>query len=934
MATYKHIRSNVDSKRPTTSLADGQIAINTNVASPGVFFKDSAGTGIVKVGPVHVGTSAPNSTPGAGGSTGNSKGEQWLDTSLTPAQLKVWNGSAWVGVVADELPVSKLQNGSAYQLLQTDAAGTGVEWASDIDVPGSLNVTSTAVFDSTASHPLGSAAAPTITFTGDANTGIYSPGIDQIALSTAGTSRLHVAADGKIGVGTASPATTFDINGDLTIADKIIHGGDTNTAIRFPAADTVSIETAGFERVRVDNAGNLGVGTSSPSVKLDVDGDVNIATSGEFRVAGTKVLDATSLGSAVVSSSLTSVGTIGTGVWNGTAIATAYIADSAVTSAKIADGTIINADVNASAAIAGTKISPDFGSQTVTTTGLISADGKVSFPLGTAALPSLYPGSDTNTGIYSPGADQVAISTNGTQRLAIDSSGRVGIGTTSPITRLHVNSGTTDLAGILESSDANVFLAFKDGSTSGNQQVQIGAVTNNLVAYAGGSERLRIDSSGNVGINASSPGRTLDVDGVIRADGTSGSFELGDNSSTPSVGCAIHRPANNTMAFVTGTNERLRIDSSGNVGIGETSPAAGLDVKVDTNPVLAIDRGSANTANFNLQYNGTTTGQLSAANGDFQISAAGASTPISFYANGSERMRIDSSGRLLVGTSTSVSTGSTTQASMQISSLVGTAIRRNTNDSGAPNLAFGKSRNTTDGSFAIVQNNDGLGSIRFAADDGTDMLTNAALIEAFVDGTPGANDMPGRLVFSTTADGASSPTERMRITSGGAIQSFDSSDNGLNVRSSSAAGTAANLMTGWHSATNTTNGTYSYNLYSNGNVVNTNNSYGAISDIKLKENIVDATSQWYDIKALRPVNYNFKEGQTHTQLGLIAQEVELVSPGLVSESPDRDEDGNDLGTITKSVNYSVLYMKAVKALQEAMERIETLEQRLTDAGIA
>jgi hypothetical protein len=61
---------------------------------------------------------------------------------------------------------------------------------------------------------------------------------------------------------------------------------------------------------------------------------------------------------------------------------------------------------------------------------------------------------------------------------------------------------------------------------------------------------------------------------------------------------------------------------------------------------------------------------------------------------------------------------------------------------------------------------------------------------------------------------------------------------------------------------------------------------------------------------------------------LVAQEVELVSPGLVSESPDRDEDGNDLGTVTKSVNYSVLYMKAVKALQEAMERIEQLETEM------
>jgi hypothetical protein len=125
--------------------------------------------------------------------------------------------------------------------------------------------------------------------------------------------------------------------------------------------------------------------------------------------------------------------------------------------------------------------------------------------------------------------------------------------------------------------------------------------------------------------------------------------------------------------------------------------------------------------------------------------------------------------------------------------------------------------------------------------------------------------------------------------------------------------------------------------YTNGGIVqNSNNSYGALSDAKLKENIVDATSQWNDLKALQVRKYNFKEEtgqQTHTQIGLVAQEVELVSPGLVSESPDRDAEGNDLGTVTKSVNYSVLYMKAVKALQEAMERIEQLEARLTAAGI-
>jgi hypothetical protein len=212
MATYKHLRSSTANKRPTTSITDGQLAINTNTASPGLFFKDSAGTGIVKVGPVHVGTTAPNATPAAGGSSGNYLGEQWLDTSVSPAQMKVWNGSAWVGIVADELPVSKLQDGDARQLLQTDAAGTGVEWTSNVDVPGTLDVTSTATFDSIARHPLGSAAAPTLTFTGDPNTGIYSPGADQVAVATNGTGRLFVDASGNVGVKGSTVITTSAVS--------------------------------------------------------------------------------------------------------------------------------------------------------------------------------------------------------------------------------------------------------------------------------------------------------------------------------------------------------------------------------------------------------------------------------------------------------------------------------------------------------------------------------------------------------------------------------------------------------------------------------------------------------------------------------------------------------------------------------------------------
>jgi hypothetical protein len=223
-----------------------------------------------------------------------------------------------------------------------------------------------------------------------------------------------------------------------------------------------------------------------------------------------------------------------------------------------------------------------------------------------------------------------------------------------------------------------------------------------------------------------------------------------------------------------------------------------------------------------------------------------------------------------------------------------------------------------------------------------------------VDGTPGVNDLPTRLVFSTTADGASNPTERMRISSGGAVlanitspisgnsNTFNSVDSNINSwgiagRHAGSNGTSRCIIAIAPNENNigagvlflgSTAGADKFIVWGTGNVVNVNNSYGGLSDIKLKENIVDAGSQWDDLKALQIRKYNFKEGQTHTQIGLIAQEVELVSPGLVSESPDRDEDGNDLGTVTKSVNYSVLYIKAVKALQEAMERIETLEAKV------
>ena len=114
-----------------------------------------------------------------------------------------------------------------------------------------------------------------------------------------------------------------------------------------------------------------------------------------------------------------------------------------------------------------------------------------------------------------------------------------------------------------------------------------------------------------------------------------------------------------------------------------------------------------------------------------------------------------------------------------------------------------------------------------------------------------------------------------------------------------------------------------------GDLQNTNNNYGAISDETLKQDIVDAASQWDDIKDIRVRKFRLKDNpEGALQIGVIAQELEASGiNGLVKEVNLNEEEDNE--ETVKSVKYSILYMKAVKALQEAMERIEALEARVT-----
>ena len=126
-----------------------------------------------------------------------------------------------------------------------------------------------------------------------------------------------------------------------------------------------------------------------------------------------------------------------------------------------------------------------------------------------------------------------------------------------------------------------------------------------------------------------------------------------------------------------------------------------------------------------------------------------------------------------------------------------------------------------------------------------------------------------------------------------------------------------------------------FRVEGDGDVRNTNNSYGSLSDQKLKQDIVDAGSQWEDIKAVKVKKFKFKDHVANLgadnavlQIGVVAQDLEAAGmSGLVKETPDII-DNVDQGTVTKSVKYSVLYMKAIKCLQEAMAKIEVLEAKV------
>jgi len=265
--------------------------------------------------------------------------------------------------------------------------------------------------------------------------------------------------------------------------------------------------------------------------------------------------------------------------------------------------------------------------------------------------------------------------------------------------------------------------------------------------------------------------------------GVGGTDKISEGNSSAEV---IDTGSDGRFVVTTEGSERLRVTSAGLVGIGTTSPGGKLHASSGASSAVissdADDLIVENSGNSGITIATPNSGTGSIRFADPQNNDSGGISynhndeSLRFTAFSTERMRFDSSGRMLVGTATARSNVNSTTPTFQAETATTSAsasaalsLINNQGTGGAPPaLNLGLTRGTAVGGTTKVEGTDELGFINFLGSDGTNFIPGARIF-CTVDGTSGANDMPGRLVFSTTADGASSPTERMRIRSDGHI---------------------------------------------------------------------------------------------------------------------------------------------------------------------
>jgi len=565
--------------------------------------------------------------------------------------LRVYNGSAWQdGIAATSDLLSK----------------SGDEMTGDLSIPDKL------------------------IHSGDPNTSIRFPSNDTVSVETSGSERLRIDSSGSVVINGTTAANAFIalnadgsivMKGDLTIADRIKHKSDTNTAIRFPSNDTVSVETSGSERLRIDSSGNLGVGTSSPSAKFEILHNSSTAFDSSddgAQRSGTASLSITNhdgsnnsfsqlvFDTANSGQSIARIAAIRTG--NGSNDM-AFVVEGSNTkreamridsSGNVGIGTTSPAS---SLSVAGSMVgTPSIDGVHL---GLASNYAVMQLSANTGGfIDFAEPGVDyAGRIIYTHSTDAMQLYTAGSERLRIDSSGNVGIGTTSPGANIHLANALSPTIYIQsESATDNSFGELRFGNGTGATSAlsslksyrssSASAATNLTFETTNSSgtkiEALRIDSAQRVGIGTSSPGANLHVSSssdtiarITSADGSGAFLDLGD-ASDPDGGRIVYDSGSN-LALYTASSERLRIDSSGNVGIGTTTPSTNLHVSNTSASARLSIEASSNASSY-INFGDTSDIDVG------QIYYNHPSNSLRFITNASERLRIDSSGNVGIGT--------------------------------------------------------------------------------------------------------------------------------------------------------------------------------------------------------------------------------------------------------------------------------------------